>query len=192
MSRHLLHRPTGELRPYPRQDVQPVAGLDRAIYHVLQDVNEPQPLYDLATQMIVAADPVITITDPDSEDVNGTVTYSWRVEPLPPPPLLPDVLGFFSELSRNPAIAVPIGDLLAEMMQPRPNPHHAPQAALGLGVGLGQVADKGDPRVFLDAWHQALERGLLGPELIAGVQQLAQVHNLPAEFIAALQPSGTP
>lgn len=107
-------------------------------------------------------------------------------------PVEPDVLGFFSALSRNPAIAVPIGDLLAEMMQPRPNPHHAPQAALGLGVGLGQVADKGDPRVFLDAWHQALERGLLGPELIAGVQQLAQAHSLPADFIAALQPTPDP
>lgn len=112
--------------------------------------------------------------------------YSPPVPPPPPPQA--DVLGFFSDLSRNPAVATPIGDLLAQMMQPRPNPAHAPQAALGLGVGLGQVADRGDPRVFLDAWHQALERGLLAPELIAGVQQLAQAHNLPAEFVAALQP----
>lgn len=98
----------------------------------------------------------------------------------------PDVIGFFSELSRDPVIAGPIGDLLATMMQPRPNPAHAPQAALAFGVGLGQVADRGDPRVFLDAWHQALERDLLTPELVAGVQQLAQAHNLPAEFVEAL------
>ena len=109
--------------------------------------------------------------------------------PAPPEPApAPDVLGFFSELSRNPQVAVPIGDLLAQMMQPRPNPAHAPQAALGLGVGLGQVADRGDPRVFLEAWHLALERELLAPELIAGVQQLAAAHSLPPEFIAALQP----
>lgn len=96
------------------------------------------------------------------------------------------MLGFFAELSRNPAIAVPIGDLLSEMLQPRPHHAHAPQAALAFGVGLGQVADRGDPRVFLDAWHQALERDLLTPELVAGVQQLAQAHNLPAEFVEAL------
>lgn len=125
-------------------------------------------------------------------EVAGQWQQAWQLVDVPPPPPPSDVLGFFSELSRNPAIATPIGDLLSEMMQPRPNPAHAPQAALGLGVGLGQVADRGDPRVFLDAWHQALERGLLGPELIAGVQQLAQSHNLPAEFIAALQPSVTP
>lgn len=183
MARLLYDTETATLRPYPRPDDEPVINLDSR-YLMMDLIQEAQPDYDPATQR---PEPTEMI---DLEAL--TVTRGWQLVDVPPPPPPPDVLGFFSELSRNPAIATPIGDLLSEMMQPRPNPAHAPQAALGLGVGLGQVADKGDPRVFLDAWHQALERGLLGPELIAGVQQLAQVHNLPAEFIAALQPSVTP
>lgn len=101
-----------------------------------------------------------------------------------PQPIEADVLGFFAELGRDPLV----GDLLAQMMQPRPNPAHAPQAALGLGVGLGQVADNGDPRVFLDAWRMASERGLLTAELIAKVRRLATAHNLPADFVGALAP----
>jgi hypothetical protein len=114
-------------------------------------------------------------------------------QPVPPPPLdqpEPNVLGFFAELSENPAIATPIGDVLAQMLQPRPNnPAHKPQAALGLGVGMGQIAMVNDPRTFLQSWHQAISLDIITPELIASVQSLAEKYHLPADFVAALNPA---
>jgi len=115
-------------------------------------------------------------------------------QPAPPPPPdqpeEPNVLGFFAELSENPAIATPIGDVLAQMLQPRPgNPAHRPQAALGLGVGMGQIAMANDPRTFLQSWHQVTSLGIIPPELITSVQSLAEKYHLPADFVAALNPA---
>ncbi len=54
-----------------------------------------------------------------------------------------------------------------------------------LEVGLGKAAD-GDSRVFLGAWQQATAIGLVTPELAAGVQALAVIHDLPPEFVAGM------
>jgi hypothetical protein len=56
----------------------------------------------------------------------------------------------------------------------------------GLSVGLGQAA-QGDSRVFIGAWQQAKSLGLIPPELVAGVQELAVAFDLPAEFIGGLE-----
>jgi len=56
----------------------------------------------------------------------------------------------------------------------------------GLSVGLGQAA-QGDSRVFLGSWQQAKALGLIPPELVAGVQELAVAFDLPAEFIGGLE-----
>jgi hypothetical protein len=56
----------------------------------------------------------------------------------------------------------------------------------GLSVGLGQAA-QGDSRVFLGSWQQAKSLGLIPPELVAGVQELAVAFDLPAEFVGGLQ-----
>jgi hypothetical protein len=186
MSRHLLHRPTGELRPYPRQDVQPVAGLDRAIYHVLQDVNEPQPLYDLATQMIVAADPVITITDPDSEDVNGTVTYGWLIEPLPPPPTPADWLSFAGWLYQFPPIAAAM-DAARLSTEPQGEP-----ATTGLPTALDEARLRQNYPAFSLTWGLFLLASGMPPEALGAIIAKAAECNLPAEFLAALQPEPTP
>jgi hypothetical protein len=61
----------------------------------------------------------------------------------------------------------------------------SPRLELGLGVGLGKAAD-GDSRVFLSAWQQAKSLGLIPPELVAGVQELAVEFDLPAEFVGGL------
>jgi hypothetical protein len=56
----------------------------------------------------------------------------------------------------------------------------------GLSVGLGQAA-QGDSRVFIGAWQQAKSLGLIPPELVAGVQELAVAFDLPAEFVGGLE-----
>lgn len=56
---------------------------------------------------------------------------------------------------------------------------------LMLGVGMGQ-ASEGRPATFLAAWTSALP---LAPEGLAeSVSDLAEGYNLPAEFIAAINP----
>ena len=175
MTRHLLHRPTGELRPYPRQDDRPVAGLDRAVYHVLQGVNEPQPLYDPATQLIVAADPVIAITDPNGEDVNGTVTYGWRVEPLPTPDPVADWIAFDIAIQSEPEIVATINDLgrLSQV------------ATLSLGPAL-EEAEKGNLDRFLPIWQEWIIAANPPAAALERFRALAAQHHLPAEFQAAI------
>jgi hypothetical protein len=42
MTRLLLDRSTNQLLPYPRQDDEPVAGLDRTAAYVVEVVREPE------------------------------------------------------------------------------------------------------------------------------------------------------
>jgi hypothetical protein len=56
-----------------------------------------------------------------------------------------------------------------------------------LSGGLLQAA-QGDPRTFLAAWAKVVEHGLISPELIQLVAGLASQYNLPAVFVAALDP----
>jgi hypothetical protein len=56
----------------------------------------------------------------------------------------------------------------------------------GLSVGLGQAA-QGDSRVFLGSWQQAKALGLIPPELVAGVQELAVAFDLPDDFVGGLE-----
>lgn len=87
MTRLLLNRATNQLQPYPRQDSEPVVGLDRDAAYVVEVVREPEPTnYSPATHYLQALEPVITIADPDSDDVNGTAIYGWELVELPPPP----------------------------------------------------------------------------------------------------------
>jgi hypothetical protein len=62
---------------------------------------------------------------------------------------------------------------------------NAPALAMALSVGLGKAAD-GDSTIFLGAWNSALGLGLIDAELITLMQDAAQAHDLPAEFIAGL------
>jgi hypothetical protein len=86
MTRLLLDRSTNQLIPYNREDNEPVVGLDRNDAYVVEVVREPEPTdYDQATHYLQALEPVITITDPNGDDVNGTATYGWELIELPPP-----------------------------------------------------------------------------------------------------------
>jgi hypothetical protein len=65
---------------------------------------------------------------------------------------------------------------------------NAPGLYGGLVVGL-QNASEGDSRVFLNSWNAAYAMGLISPELITTVQQIAGEYDLPEAFIGALEPS---
>jgi hypothetical protein len=111
----------------------------------------------------------------------------------PPPPnseQAPDIFGFFAEIATNPAMSVPLGDVLSRLMAIKTdeNPIHDPIAALALSSGLQNFASNGDPTVFLVGWGLAIRTGLVPSELILGMQTLAAAYLLPSEFIEALQP----
>ena len=71
--------------------------------------------------------------------------------------------------------------MLGEVLQNAPGPYG------GLFVGL-QNASEGDSRVFLNSWNAAYTMGLISPELITTVQEIAGEYDLPEAFIGALEP----
>lgn len=63
----------------------------------------------------------------------------------------------------------------------------APVLHLMLGVGLGQAA-QGDGKTFSAAWTAALQAGLVSDDLAAHVASIGNSFNLPADFLAGLNP----
>ena len=102
--------------------------------------------------------------------VNG----EYSIVPLPPVPRWVD---FSAVIMAHPAINIMLGTLL----------QNAPGLYGGLVVGL-QNASEGDSRVFLNSWNAAYAMGLISPELITTVQQIAGEYDLPESFIQALSP----
>ena len=102
--------------------------------------------------------------------VNG----EYVIEELPPVPRWVD---FSSVMMSLPSINIMLGTLL----------QNAPGLYGGLVVGL-QNASEGDSRVFLNSWNAAYAMGLISPELITTVQQIAGEYDLPESFIQALSP----
>jgi hypothetical protein len=77
-----------KLIQYPRNDEEPVVGLDTSRYAAVSLVREPKPAYNPIEEYLV---PTTAI------DLNAlTYTYGWLVEPLPLPG--PDYQGFYSAL----------------------------------------------------------------------------------------------
>lgn len=171
-TRILLDRSTGELVRYPRQDNDPVVDLDRNAYHVLQIIREPQPAPQEGIQLIPLP-AVIKISDPDSDDIAGTVTYGWEQQPIPPAPPLPDWAGFAVGLIWEPAVQ--------EWTDQLP-------AAVGNGLSAGlQRASEGRPDLFLALWLRLIPT--IPADVLAAVQALAAASNLPDEFTASLTPA---
>lgn len=81
MPRILYDTETGLLQPYPRQDDEPVVGLDPS-FRSLQLIQELPPDHNPSTERL---EPTETI-DLDA----GAVTRSWQLVTLPPPPPGPD------------------------------------------------------------------------------------------------------
>lgn len=105
-------------------------------------------------------------------------TQEWLlVEAPPPPPPVPQWVQFGELLAADAAVNTMVATAAAA----------TPVLHLMLGVGLGQAA-QGDPKTFLAAWSTALASGLASPTLAAHVVDLGTSCDLPAEFLAQLNP----
>jgi hypothetical protein len=88
MTKALWDLDESKLVTYPRNDDEPVVGLDTNRYATVSLVREPQPEYDPIEEYLVTTTTI---------DLNAlTYTYGWLVETLPPPG--PDYQGFYSAL----------------------------------------------------------------------------------------------
>ena len=105
--------------------------------------------------------------------VNG----EYVIEALPPPPIVPRWVDFSAVIMAHPSVNLMLGTVL----------QNAPGLYGGLVVGL-QNASEGDSRVFLNSWNAAYTMGLISPELITTVQEIAGEYDLPEAFIGALEP----
>ena len=105
--------------------------------------------------------------------VNG----EYVIEALPPPPIVPRWVDFSGVIMALPSVNLMLGAVL----------QNAPGLYGGLVVGL-QNASEGDSRVFLNSWNAAYTMGIISPELITTVQEIAGEYDLPEAFIGALEP----
>ena len=105
--------------------------------------------------------------------VNG----EYVIEALPPPPIVPRWVDFSAVVMALPSVNLMLGEVV----------QNAPGLYGGLVVGL-QNASEGDSRVFLNSWNAAYAMGLISPELITTVQEIAGEYDLPEAFIGALEP----
>jgi hypothetical protein len=106
--------------------------------------------------------------------VNG----EYVIEALPPPPIVPRWVDYSAVIMAHPSVNLMLGEVV----------QNAPGHYGGLFVGL-QNASEGDSRVFLNSWNAAYTMGLISPELITTVQEIAGEYDLPEAFIGALEPS---
>jgi hypothetical protein len=106
------------------------------------------------------------------------IAYNREVVAIPTPEPEPQWVAFGAEVMAAPAINTLLGTAIA---------NGAAALAMGLSVGLGKAAD-GDSRVFLQAWDQANQLGLISAELTEAIAAMAAAYNLPADFVAALAP----
>jgi hypothetical protein len=183
MNYFLLNRATNVLTAWPRDDSEPVIGLDRNAYHVVEVIQEPEPTgFNPATHGTQPLAPVVSITDEDA-DVNGTVTYGWEVVELPPGPEPgPDWPGFRKAiLTENGYVAAMAAALDSENDSAR-------LAVTFSHSRLDRFQDRGDFAEYLQGLLLIVS---VQPEqnmapLVEEFLALAARCNLPTAFITAL------
>ncbi len=116
-----------------------------------------EPSYDPATEQLDWADSVYSVT------------------PLPPPLPQPRWVEFGTALGTD----AQVNQFIASLAQAAPVLH------LMVGVGMGQAA-QGDSQTFLAAWAMGTAQELITAEMATHVAELAEQHDLPVEFVAAL------
>ena len=145
-----------------------------AHYGVYRVEPSDPPVADPALEKAIQAQP---------SEIDGKWTQQWELVPLTAEEQAvyyaathpPRWLEFGQVVQQEPKINALLGKALVD----------APALAMALSVGLGKAAD-GDSRIFLAAWNSALALGLINAELITLMQDAAQAHDLPAEFITGL------
>jgi hypothetical protein len=197
MPRILVNRATNQLSPYPRDDDEPVVGLDRNESYVVEVVREPEPEYDPDVFSLQPLEAIITISDPDGADANGTVTYGWELIELPPvvtPPPPPDWPAFLAALLQSATFgAAQIGaqqilhdELLTAEGIRQERLLRASTALTSLPAVLLAASQSGDPSLFIGAWISLRQAGLVAPDVATGMAQMATAYNLPTDLIRSL------
>ena len=159
---------TSALVSYPRQDDGPVVGLDPR-YLELTVVQEPQPSYDPAIEQITPTEVI---------DLSAlVVTRGWDVTPLPPPVPAADWATFKTQAIESAGLNAILADALVE----------APVAASALASAVLR-AEQGDVADFRASWLAICAAVPAAVAAAPGFQQVAMACNLPADFIAALEP----
>ena len=177
MARLLYDTQTATLRPYPRPDDEPVIGLDPR-YLSLALIQEPQPPYDQQAERIEPTE-VIDLTA-------LTVTRGWAIHPIvppAPPEPTPDWLGFAGWLYSY----GPMADGMEAARASR-DPQGEP-ATTGLPAAMDEARLRGNYVPFALSWGQFIAASGIPSEDLTAIAARATACNLPAEFIAALQPA---
>ena len=171
-------------------------GLDRNAAYVVEVVRELEPEYDLATHFLKPLNPVITITNPDSDDVNGTVTYGWELVallPIVPPPPMPDWPGFLAALLQSSSFAAAqiqarqvIDTELPTATGVRLERLLVAWTSLNVLSGVLLKAESGDSSLFVGAWLKLRQAQLVSPDIATAMTELATAYNLPEDLIRSL------
>ena len=182
MARLLYDNLDQTIKPYNRDDDEPVAGLDRDRYRVLAVVTEPKPDHDPATETVTATETIVW--DAPSPDCDGTLTRGWRVDPITPPEPpapIPDWLGFAGWLHGFPAMAAAM-----EAARASRDPQGEP-ATTGLPTAMDEARLRANYTPFAISWALFLQASGLSGDDLAEIIAKASTCRLPAEFVAALE-----
>jgi hypothetical protein len=149
---------------------------EKVEFYLFQVELQPQPQHDSRLQICTQLPPAF---------VDGRWVAGWDLRPATPAeiaewddlnPPEPEWLAFSDELGMMPQIV----NLLRIVFQV--NPAFFSQ----LTIGLSDAA-KGDSRLFLGAWSQAIQNQLVNQELIDIVANLAIKYHLPTSFVDGLK-----
>jgi hypothetical protein len=124
--------------------------------------------YDPTTEFLQPCEPYL---------LNGDV-FDTIAAPIVPPAPTPDWATFRGGLLVSPEVATLMGAARESGCEP---------AVTALPVAL-EKAQQGDVGDFAACWALVARDGAASPELIAQLVATAEACNLPAEFVAALQP----
>ena len=185
MTRLLFRLSDSAQLPYPRNDDEPVMGLDRSLYRALEIRQEPEPPHDPAVEVLAPTEQIDWLADaPDATGLDAYLIRSWKVEPLtPPPPPEPaaDWLGFAGWLYGFEPMAAGMAHA-RNSVDPQGEP-----ATTGLPAAMDEARLRKNYPAFALSWAVFLAASAMPAADLAQIVAKAQACNLPAEFVAALQ-----
>ena len=123
---------------------------------------------------------------PQPELVDGTYRQTWVLIDVEPPPPPADWLSFVGWLSQFPPIAAAM-DAARLSTEPQGEP-----ATTGLPTALDEARLRENYPAFSLTWGLFLQASGMPVEALGAIVAKAAECNLPAEFIAALQPPPDP
>jgi hypothetical protein len=165
MPRLLYDTTTSTLAPYPRQDDEPVVGLDPR-YLEMSIIQQEQPSYDPVTEQLAPTEAI----DTDAR----TVTRGWTINELPIIPIMN--WDSFKEQALNSSV---LNTILLEAYQ------RVPVAASALIPSLLK-AENNQLKDFEISWKSIVTELNISEEIINGFVTIAEECNLPQEFINIL------